>query len=153
MRVPSVLALFATNVRTCVALCAHGFMTRHLGTSLPFPLFYPMGNGDTINFCRLARSVEESLIPGAGNATLLNRTSNLLDESGRTSARYSYDAFGIRTAVAESVSTTWGFTGRRHERDFQSVYSRARELDVTFGRWLSVDPLGMPEGMPTGSRM
>ena len=37
----------------------------------------------------------------------------LTDATAAVQARYSYDAFGARTASTETVATAWGFTGRR----------------------------------------
>jgi RHS repeat-associated protein len=71
----------------------------------------------------------------------------LVDLAGNAIASYAYDAFGARTAQYEQVPTNWGFTGRRHETDDSgNLYLRARVYSVSLGRFVSLDPLGMPNG-------
>ncbi len=69
----------------------------------------------------------------------------MTDSTGAVQARYSYDAFGARTASTENVSTAWGFTGRRHDPTGQ-IYMRARNMEPTIGAFSKDDPFGDIDG-------
>ncbi len=70
----------------------------------------------------------------------------MTDSTGAVQARYSYDAFGTRTASTENVPSPWGFTGRRHDPIGQN-YHRERYYDPGSGVWVSADPLGLTPGV------
>jgi len=70
----------------------------------------------------------------------------LTNTAGSATARYSYDAYGTRTAVGtETTPTAWGFTGREHD-PMGLMYYRARYYEPTAGRFLTKDPLGDVDG-------
>jgi RHS repeat-associated protein len=72
----------------------------------------------------------------------------VVDSTGTEVSKYSYDVYGARTATTEGMVTSWGYTGRRHDRpDF--VYSRSRNLDANSGHWTAPDALGFPDGPNT----
>ena len=63
----------------------------------------------------------------------------LADATGAVQARYSYDVFGAKALAKDSVTTNWGFTGRRDDRTGQ-MYYRARYYEPSTGTFLSRDP-------------
>lgn len=68
----------------------------------------------------------------------LDSTVAVTDESGAAVGSATYDPFGATTATTGQVST-FGFGGG--ERSGALWHFRARELDSTLGRYLSVDPV------------
>lgn len=68
----------------------------------------------------------------------------LTGSDGGVQSRYSYDVFGARSAVSETLPTAWGFTGRRQDADL--IYQRQRYVDPETGRWLTRDPIGFLDG-------
>ncbi|MCA1791646.1 MAG: hypothetical protein LC667_17880, partial [Thioalkalivibrio sp.] len=70
----------------------------------------------------------------------------LTDEDGMVAAKYEYDAYGRRTAVAEAVDQPYAFTGREWDEESGLYYYRARYYDPAGGRFLSEDPIGFGGG-------
>jgi len=69
----------------------------------------------------------------------------VVDSTGAEVSKYAYDVYGARTAATEGMTTSWGFTGRRHDSSTE-MYHRARYLDGGGGAFLSSDPVGRMRG-------
>ncbi|MBO0609208.1 RHS repeat-associated core domain-containing protein [Myceligenerans salitolerans] len=64
---------------------------------------------------------------------------------GTTSARYSYDPFGVTTTTGDTHGADLGFTGRQDDGT-GLTYHRARYYHPELGRFISEDPIGLAGG-------
>ncbi len=67
--------------------------------------------------------------------------------TGTIEARYSYDSFGIRTTEFGTIEPGFGFTGQQFDPETDLHYFRTRYYESREGRFLSMDPLGFPDGI------
>jgi len=89
----------------------------------------------------------------------LSERNAALDEPGRvlmpevvtdattvTLAQYAFDAWGRRTLLTGVDATNIGYTGHRKDTSGSLSLTLNRAYDADLGRWLSEDPIGMPDG-------
>lgn len=69
----------------------------------------------------------------------------MVDQNGGATAKYTYDAYGSRSAQLEQVPTQWAFTGRRFDGAAMGYY-RARYYTPSTGSWIHADPIGFDAG-------
>jgi RHS repeat-associated protein len=77
----------------------------------------------------------------------LGSVREMVDSSGTTQARYSYDPFGRMTQVSGSLNADFGFTGDYYHAATGLSLTEFRVYDPNLGRWLSRDPMGEYEGI------
>jgi RHS repeat-associated protein len=65
----------------------------------------------------------------------------LTDSSGSVAASYSYDAFGVPTTAAPSVTNPFTYTGREYDAKGGLYYNRARYYEPATGGFISQDPI------------
>lgn len=62
--------------------------------------------------------------------------------AGEIVNEYRYDAFGMITAIEETIATPYTFTGREFDPESGLFFYRARYYESGIGRFVSVDPVG-----------
>ncbi|MDD6211154.1 MAG: RHS repeat-associated core domain-containing protein, partial [Bacteroidales bacterium] len=68
------------------------------------------------------------------------------DVNGNTLARYSYDAWGVRSLRYGTETTLRGYTGHEHLAEFGLINMNARLYDPVLGRFMGMDPyVQMPD--------
>ena len=113
---------------------------------------YAPGGQQTAWYTQSMARIDEvlSVVNGQGKywyqADALGSTYALTTAAGLVAARGGYDVFGAPVPVSGSVGQPFGFTGREHEVDSGLVYSRARYLSPSAGRWDRADPMGFIDG-------
>ena len=76
----------------------------------------------------------------------LGSVTAVTDTTNTAVARYAFDAWGRRSLVAGVDATTVGYTGHRNDAAGNLSLTLYRAYDADLGRWLSEDPIGMPDG-------
>jgi RHS repeat-associated protein len=87
-------------------------------------------------------------------ADALGSVYEVVDPGTTVQARYSYDAYGVRTASHQGVASPWGYTGRRQDPT-GAVYYRSRYFDAGTGLFIQRDEIGVSQGThgaPNGER-
>ncbi|HKX19001.1 MAG TPA: RHS repeat-associated core domain-containing protein [bacterium] len=69
------------------------------------------------------------------------------DSSGVVVQAYRYDAFGLQSA-AGSITNPFTYTGREYDPKSGLYFLRARYYDPRAGRFISEDPVGVPNRYP-----
>jgi RHS repeat-associated protein len=78
------------------------------------------------------------------------------DSTGSVVERYDYNAYGVTSIfeadgitqrISSAVGNSYGYTGRRHDRETGFYYYRARYYSPERGRFVQRDPLGYADGM------
>jgi RHS repeat-associated protein len=64
----------------------------------------------------------------------------LADDTATLRARYGYDVYGERSATLEEIGTRWGFQGRSHASNGETISFRRRFRDPTLADFIAVDP-------------
>jgi RHS repeat-associated protein len=86
----------------------------------------------------------------------LGSVSAMTDASGEVIERYRYNAYGetqvlaangIDSLSASQIGNSYGFTGRRLDKETGFYYYRARYYSPESGRFIQRDPLGYSDGM------
>jgi RHS repeat-associated protein len=72
----------------------------------------------------------------------------LTNESGNVTDRYEYTAFGEELSQVGTDVQPYQFAAEPFDQDLRFYYNRARWLDVTTGRFASLDPFGGLEREP-----
>ncbi|MFC1747382.1 RHS repeat-associated core domain-containing protein [Pseudomonadota bacterium] len=67
---------------------------------------------------------------------------HVVDKNGSTQHEYEYDAFGVRSDVSSTGTSSkhYGYTGEEFDLGSGLVYLRARYYDPSIGRFISADP-------------
>jgi RHS repeat-associated protein len=74
----------------------------------------------------------------------LGSTTALTNASGAVTSSATYDGYGRQTGT---VATRYGYTGRELDPDTGLMFYRARWYDPTLGRFITVDPIGLADGI------
>ena len=70
----------------------------------------------------------------------------LTDAMQKVAAGYLYDSFGNLTSSTGTLTNPFRYTARQFDSDTGLYYYRARYYDPTVGRFLSEDPVWLPNG-------
>jgi RHS repeat-associated protein len=76
----------------------------------------------------------------------LGSVAAMTNETGATTARSRYDAWG-NVVASTGTLPRYGYTGREPDPDTGLVYYRARYYDPTLGRFTQRDPIGLAGGL------
>jgi RHS repeat-associated protein len=76
----------------------------------------------------------------------LESAREITNAAGALLARYDFDPWGARTAVAGDDVTSVGYTGHENHAASGLALSKYRAFDASLGRWLSEDPIGFGGG-------
>ena len=87
-----------------------------------------------INFTTLRQSTSYNVYDGHGSVRALT------DLTGTITDTYDYDAFGNIVHSTGSTPNVYLFAGEQFDPDLHLYYNRARYLNVSTGRFWSVDP-------------
>lgn len=71
----------------------------------------------------------------------------MTDSLGNVVNEYTYDSFGRRIAVTESVPNSYSFSGAEFDEESDLYFMRARYYDPFAGRFVSPDPRDFTQGL------
>jgi len=77
----------------------------------------------------------------------LNSVVAIADGSGTVVQNYTYDSFGLQSSSG-SITNPFSYTGREYDAKSGLYYYRARYYDPRSGRFISEDPVGVPNRYP-----
>jgi RHS repeat-associated protein len=81
----------------------------------------------------------------------LGSTIALGDANGAVQTSYTYEPFGSATLSGATNANSYQFTGRENDGPTGLYFYRARYYSPAFGRLISEDPLGSPDGPRPGT--
>ena len=87
------------------------------------------------------------------HADALGSVIALTDAAGTAVQSYAYDSLGRLLASGEAFRNPYGFTGRELDPESGLYHYRARYYDPVIGRFLTRDPLGLPEHLLIGKTL
>jgi RHS repeat-associated protein len=96
--------------------------------------------------------IDEPIAVTKGSSTFfyhqdgLGTVTDLTDSSGATAKSYAYDAYGNLVDQTGSVEQPYTYTGREFDSESGLYYYRARNYDLSTGRFLQEDPIGFDGG-------